>query len=105
MRGRPDEALAAGRAARNATRDPDRLVEVAAELGLCSREVLGDGPPCAERLAAARPCADEAMIALRKAVANGYRDAGRLRKDEAFDPLRGREDFRALLRQAETVRP
>jgi hypothetical protein len=38
-----------------------------------------------------------AMGLLHKAVATGYRAIGFLRSDAALDPLRDREDFRALM--------
>jgi hypothetical protein len=37
------------------------------------------------------------VAALRRAVAAGFRDAGRARKDDALDVLRKREDFQKLL--------
>jgi serine/threonine-protein kinase len=39
---------------------------------------------------------DLAMDALRRAVAAGFRDFGRMQADRRFDPLRARDDFRML---------
>ena len=41
--------------------------------------------------------ADRAMELLRQAVKGGYRDAAHMEKDADLDPLRDRDDFRALL--------
>jgi serine/threonine-protein kinase len=41
--------------------------------------------------------ADRAMAALRRAVAAGFRDAGQLRTDLEFEPIRDRDDFRLLI--------
>jgi tetratricopeptide (TPR) repeat protein len=45
--------------------------------------------------------AGRAVAALRRAVAAGYRDAGRAREDGALDVLRKREDFRKLSQEME----
>jgi hypothetical protein len=47
--------------------------------------------------------ADHAVELLRRAVAAGYAGESRLapRTDDAFNPLRGREDFEQLLKQLE----
>jgi serine/threonine protein kinase len=44
---------------------------------------------------------ERAMVALRRAVAVGFHDVGRLQKDMALDVLRKREDFQQLLREME----
>ncbi len=46
--------------------------------------------------------AERAVAALRRAVAAGFRDAGRARKDGALDVLREREDFRQLVKEMES---
>lgn len=38
---------------------------------------------------------------LKAAVAKGYKDAAHMKKDPDLDPLRGREDFKELLAEAE----
>jgi serine/threonine protein kinase len=43
-----------------------------------------------------------AVEALRRAVKAGYHSADRMRENEDLAPLRGRDDFRELLRQVET---
>jgi serine/threonine-protein kinase len=64
---------------------------------LAGRE--GSGVP-AER---AGPEADEAVVLLRKAMSMGYRQADAYRTEDALDPLRDREDFKAQM--AELERP
>jgi serine/threonine protein kinase/tetratricopeptide (TPR) repeat protein len=44
---------------------------------------------------------DQAMDALRKAVAAGYCDVAELKKDASLDPLRERDDFQKILAQLE----
>jgi serine/threonine-protein kinase len=44
---------------------------------------------------------DHALAALRDAVAKGYKDLAKLNEDEAFDPLRSRDDFRNLVADLE----
>ncbi len=41
--------------------------------------------------------ADAAMALLRRAAAMGYRSSDAYRTEDALDPLRDREDFRALM--------
>jgi tetratricopeptide (TPR) repeat protein len=50
------------------------------------------------RAGLARDYGGRAVALLRRAVERGYRDGAHLRKDGDLDPLRGRDDFRALLR-------
>jgi hypothetical protein len=38
---------------------------------------------------------------LRQAIARGYKDAARLKKNSDFEPLRSREDFKMLLADLE----
>jgi eukaryotic-like serine/threonine-protein kinase len=49
----------------------------------------------------AQSYAERALALLRQAVAQGYRDAARLKKDPALEPLRTREEFRMLLAELE----
>ena len=42
-----------------------------------------------------------AMEHLRESIANGFKDAARLRKDPAFNPLRDRRDFKQVLKELE----
>ena len=46
----------------------------------------------------ARSYADRALASLQAAVRHGFKDGGRVKEEPAFDPLRPRDDFRALLR-------
>jgi serine/threonine protein kinase/tetratricopeptide (TPR) repeat protein len=45
--------------------------------------------------------ADQAMDRLRQAGRAGFKDVAQLKKDADLDPLRGREDFRKLVRELE----
>jgi tetratricopeptide (TPR) repeat protein len=54
-----------------------------------------------ERQAAVQFYGDEAMKLLRHAVAKGFQDAARMKKDSDLDPLRGRDDFQKLLADLE----
>jgi tetratricopeptide (TPR) repeat protein len=49
--------------------------------------------------------ADSAMKWLNRAVAMGYQNANELRIESAFDPLRGRDDFKKLLAEVEQKSP
>jgi hypothetical protein len=51
----------------------------------------------ARRQELAKSYADQAVGALRQAVAHGYQDAAHMKKDTDLDPLRGRDDFQKLL--------
>jgi hypothetical protein len=55
----------------------------------------------AQREAAARLYADEAMEMLRDAVAKGWKDVVQIKKDTDLDSLRQREDFQQLLNELE----
>jgi hypothetical protein len=57
-----------------------------------------------KREALARGCADRAMAVLRQAVARGYKDAAQMKNEPVLQPLRGRADFKKLLREVEAVR-
>jgi hypothetical protein len=45
------------------------------------------------------------MSMLRDAVAKGYKDAARMKKDQDLDSLRSREDFKQLLADLEAKYP
>jgi hypothetical protein len=105
-RGRPEEACASARQARNLMRDTDGLIEIARVFARCSTDALGGtSAPTPEQQAASRTCADEAITTLRKAAAAGYRDAAALRRDSAFTALKDNKEFAELLRQMERPRP
>jgi serine/threonine-protein kinase len=77
--------------------DAEGLCKLARGLALCIPLVLtGKSEPTAEQRAEELKYGDWAMNALRRAVALGVRDAGRIGADPDLRPIRGREDFRAL---------
>jgi hypothetical protein len=49
--------------------------------------------------------AQQAIDLLRQAVANGYKDIARVKKDKDLDSLRGREDFKKLMADMEKATP
>jgi tetratricopeptide (TPR) repeat protein len=49
----------------------------------------------------AKSYADRAMAMLGQAVERGYRDAARMKKDPALEPLRGRQEYQKLLAELE----
>src|SRR5262249_29885821 len=55
------------------------------------------GVPAEDRARRQASYAEEAVYVLRQAVACGFRDAERLRRDPALEPLRSRADFQQLL--------
>ncbi len=57
---------------------------------------IGNDPAAAER---SRRLADQAMDALRQAVNGGYRDLAWIEIDHDLDPLRSREDYKALINE------
>jgi serine/threonine protein kinase len=90
QQGRPAEAAAAVRARRLLwPDDPAEWYRAACELAQCL--------PLVAEPAERQACADEAMEALRRAVARGFKDAGQLEANADFAPLRTRDDFRELL--------
>jgi tetratricopeptide (TPR) repeat protein len=105
--GRPEEALRAARAALAAwdprlAERPASLVELAGTRVLCAALVgVGRTDLTAEEAAERRRLEDEAVEALRTAVAKGFRDVRVLKCDFDLDPLRRREDFAALVRELE----
>jgi serine/threonine-protein kinase len=72
---------------------PGMLYDLACAYSLWSGSACGDPPPRDEREARSR----EAMTVLRRAVAAGNNDPGRIRRDPLFVPLRPRRDFQELL--------
>jgi eukaryotic-like serine/threonine-protein kinase len=78
--------------------DPSWLYDVARELALCLQPVGNEGKTKRET-AAFNPQSlqDEVIETLRQAIGAGYRDAEELGRDPAFDPLRKRPDFQALV--------
>ncbi|HEX5272419.1 MAG TPA: tetratricopeptide repeat protein, partial [Gemmataceae bacterium] len=97
--GRPDLAAAAVRDWRALwTTQAAPLVDVAIELAQCATAVGKPGKPLTDAQAdLRRRCADEAVEVLRQALALGYPDRDRLARENNFDPLRDREDFRKLV--------
>jgi hypothetical protein len=69
--------------------NPDQLYEAACAFALCI--------PSAGVAARKRAVADEAMGALRTAVAAGYTNAAWMSRDTDLLPLHDRADFRALV--------
>jgi serine/threonine-protein kinase len=83
-------------------RDPDKLCYAAGGWALCVAAVgQGKADLSAAEQAQRRQYGDAALAALRQAIALGYKDLDQLKKEENFDPVRDREDFRQLLRDLE----
>jgi tetratricopeptide (TPR) repeat protein/tRNA A-37 threonylcarbamoyl transferase component Bud32 len=109
--GRPAEALQVARAALAAwdqrlAADPRALVSLAAARALCST-LVGEGrtsltdAESAER----RRLEDQAVEALRDAAAKGLADTRTIKSDLVFTPLRGRDDFKQIVRQVDAKAP
>jgi tetratricopeptide (TPR) repeat protein len=64
----------------------------------------GQAPLTSPEQAERRQYLDQAMDALRKAIASGYRDLAELRKDTYLDPLRDREDFHKLVAELQAAK-
>src|SRR5262249_2414268 len=97
--GRPAEAAAATRERQRLwSDDPVKLYEVALELALCM-PLVGQGKAelTAAEQAERRGYGDEAVAALRQAIARGYTDLDQLTKALSLAPLRSRADFQKLL--------
>jgi hypothetical protein len=93
--GRWEEAAAAARhRVELSLDDPAGLFDGACALAQCVPGTEARGP---ERRDKARDLADEAMSALRAAVASGFSDGDRLGRSPGLAPLRGRDDFQRLL--------
>src|SRR5262249_6968645 len=78
--------------------DPAVLLRAARLLAGCVA-VAGrnPGPPWGIGFVRARGYGGEAIALTRAAVARGLKDTAPLRSDRDFDPVRGRDEFRALL--------
>jgi hypothetical protein len=77
-------------------REPVWLVQAAMNLAQCARLAERDESlPEAQRPGAAREISDRVIDLLRQASAKGYAEPARL-KNGSFDPVRQREEFRAL---------
>jgi tetratricopeptide (TPR) repeat protein len=72
--------------------DPRELYQTAANLARLGGSAGNDAD---ER----RRCLDRSVELLRRALDRGWRDTKRLQEDRSLDPLRDREDFRALVEQ------
>jgi serine/threonine-protein kinase len=100
---RPGEAFQAARATLDAwsprlAEQPNRLADLAGARALCSTLIGGGRPTLTEaETAERRRFEDLAMEALRDAVAKGFKDAARIKKDTDLTPLRQRDDFKKLL--------
>jgi WD40 repeat protein len=93
-----DAATAAAQLPTIDPNQPDGYVRAAECLAGCMSLAENDArlPPEKRKELADRYGAQAGAL-LRQALAKGYRDSTRLRKDSAFDPLRARADFRQLL--------
>jgi tetratricopeptide (TPR) repeat protein len=92
--GRADEAARAALARKQLWQhDPQRLLSIAEELALASKQLKehARGELSADR------CADLSMAALAEAVAAGLQIPPDLERNESFAALRGRADFAALV--------
>jgi hypothetical protein len=78
--------------------DREALYEAACGLALSMPEV-GQGKSTLSQAEEAERSSygDQAVAALRQAIANGFRDSERLLNDRALDTLREREDFKKLV--------
>jgi tetratricopeptide (TPR) repeat protein len=72
------------------------LYDLACIRSLSSKLVRSDGPSTAAE-ARSRRLADQAVEALRQCIAGGYQDLTWIEKDTDLDPLRSRDDFKALI--------
>jgi tetratricopeptide (TPR) repeat protein len=83
--------------------DPAGLFTAARYRALTAALQAKEKPPDAAPLAAAE--ADKAMAWLQRAVAAGFKDAARMKKDPDLDFLRDRADFKKLLADLEAMSP
>ena len=82
--------------------DGDELYRGALEYAAAMPLYGGDkAAPSPEEQAGRERCAGLAVETLRRALANGFHERDRLNKDHEFDPLRGRDDFRAVVADLE----
>jgi serine/threonine-protein kinase len=92
--GHPEETIAAARERQKLwAKDPGQLYACAADMALAAKTWPKSAPP-----EIGHP-ADLALSALREAIAAGFRDGARLRKDNAFASLQGREEFEEILQE------
>jgi len=97
LRGQAIKAAASARSARGLTKDHDKLLAAAREFAWCSSD-LSRAWATAGQSEEIRRLADEAVRTLRLATEKGILDPRSLEKENAFQPLRQREDFQQLLR-------
>ena len=87
---------------------PDRYCELAKDWALLI-PLTGWGKPdeslAPAELAERQRLADEAMTALRRTVAGGFRNADYLARCPDLEPLRSRVDFRSLIESVEAKAP
>jgi WD40 repeat protein/serine/threonine protein kinase len=94
-------AAAAGHEALTRT-DPWGLYNTACYRAVCAAVIRQDAKtPGADAPRLAQGQADLAMAWLHKAVAAGYKNAAHMKQEKDLDPLRGREDFKKLVRELE----
>src|SRR5262249_3918761 len=78
--------------------NPDDLVNLACGCALLSPPGAGSpGGATAEQRAEGREAAEQAIEAIRQAIAHGYEDLGTLIADDDLNPLQSRDDFKAIL--------
>jgi hypothetical protein len=103
LQGRPKETVEA--ALEIVKLRPDNANELrngAARLSACISLVGKDLPTLSvEQQAERQSYADQAMDLLRRAVSRGYKNAKSLKEGRDFEPLRSRDDFRALVAEVE----
>jgi serine/threonine protein kinase len=75
---------------------PSSLFELACTYSFMSRESIGDALSLSDR----ESYRNRAVLELRQAVAAGYNNLARLRRDPALDPLRGRTELENLVLDA-----
>jgi serine/threonine-protein kinase len=79
-------------------RNPENLYQAARCYGLCLAAVRQQKR---EQALVQVAYAESAMESLRKAVEHGYKDLAQIKLNKDLDPLRDRDDFKALLAQLE----
>jgi tetratricopeptide (TPR) repeat protein len=80
----------------------DELYDVACELAMCIPRVGQPGHKLSPQQEAERArYVSQALAALRRAVAAGFRDADHLKKDDDLAPLRPSQEFQELLKKLE----
>jgi serine/threonine protein kinase/tetratricopeptide (TPR) repeat protein len=80
--------------------------DAACVLAHCARLAERDATlPDSKRPALAKTYADKAIAYLQQALAKGFYDVEHVKKDPDLEPLRGREDFRKLVKAMEQKQP